>query len=484
MTQHRDEDTRLVARLSEVFEELSPSPSSEFLRRLHSALEHTTQRHARSWPGVGQLNINWLGLGLGVGAAFLAFLLAVAGAGILSRQGASPRPLATGLASRAPSQRPSAVAEATPTPSPSPTSSLPPSRLYTRVERASIPDPSPQVFGGEAPDDIVVFHGDLVAVGGVNAVCCAGGYSPDTRATVWVSHDGITWQLLPRQTSLDNGHMSSLAANDRVLVSVGGRTLPSAQPGNEVNSGAVWWSSDGRTWHLITGYPQFISVTSQGGVFYALALASDGDEIWSSGNGQTWRLAANKDDLRHSNLQGVVATSLGIFAWGSMSEAGSPTDVSVIWRSTDGVRWSRVGSGVVGGLEGVVGLPQEKRVLAFGQDGQGQPAVWISSDGINWSSQRGPAGADAGYLAAGATTRGFLLAGVTPTTRQLRLWSSMDGAEWADVGRGSRVFQAPATDNGLSITAFAELADSTVAIIGRRDAPGLHGISEAWLLRP
>ena len=138
----------------------------------------------------------------------------------------------------------------------------------------------------------------------------------DTRATVWHSGDGRSWELLPPQSAFDHGQMLSVAANQNLIVAVGFRSLPPTTPGADEISPGTWWSSDGRNWHLAQGSPRFYSVTERAGTFLAVTI---GNEIWRSSDGQNWTRAATTADLDHSTLRGITSGEFGIIAWGSQS---------------------------------------------------------------------------------------------------------------------------------------------------------------------
>lgn len=376
-------------------------------------------------------------------------------------------------------QRPVVWRSAGPRPSSAPSASPSALTVYTSIERASIPDASPQTFGGEAPQDVVAFKGGFVAVGGVVGTCCAGGYSPDTRATVWHSGDGRSWELLPPQSAFDHGQMLSVAANQNLIVAVGFRSLPPTTPGADEISPGTWWSSDGRNWHLAQGSPRFYSVTERAGTFLAVTI---GNEIWRSSDGQNWTRAATTADLDHSTLRGITSGEFGIIAWGSQSN-GAGGETTVIWRSADGTTWTRT-SGAFGDtdIHVVTGRDRPVGLLAFGQRADKHWTIWTSADGLRWSESAAPVGGDGALLLAASTSRGFLLEGLTRT--RLHLWASSTGSSWSEIAVGSAAMLPPAHTESEEMVAFAESSDGSIIAIGRMSKAGMNGISAAWVISP
>jgi molecular chaperone DnaK len=165
---------------------------------------------------------------------------------------------------------------------------------------------------------------------------------------VWLSSDGWDWTRVesPALQAAGKQTMESVAAFDGGLVAVG-----SAYP-----DAAVWLSSDGRDWTRVK------SGSFAGGHMFAIAVF-DG---------------------------GLVAVG--------HDSSGGDIDAAV-WLSTDGWDWSRVGSAAFDGT----GIQEMLSVAVFdgglaavGDDSSEDredwdAAVWLSSNGWDWTRVESPA---------------------------------------------------------------------------------------------
>jgi hypothetical protein len=249
-------------------------------------------------------------------------------------------------------------------------------------------------------------------------------------------------------------------------------------------------STDGVTWNLQTPgaanwRPQHLAAGPSG----VEAIGEIGDALasWTSSDGLTWKAKAKALPLPSLGgdsvfVSDVVGSSDGWLAVGRREPAcaidcGSNPSRAYVWRSSDGLAWSRVADQASlkgGGMAAVARL--EGGFVAAGT-ASARPAVWASPDGTAWT--RLPDGAAfreptqaSGTLSAAAT--GVAIVGATdlvavvgsaysqdscvPDTAAnlcpgARAWWSTDGEAWTkatvDLPIDGQVFSATSTPNGL-----------------------------------
>lgn len=267
------------------------------------------------------------------------------------------------------------------------------------------------VFGGDdgirLMTDIAIRDGIAVAVGFDGA---DDGEFFD--AAVWYSVDGVTWNRVPHDEAVfgGDGHqrMNSVVALESGFLAVGsdgdepgtpGPTFPddSRDLPSETHA-AVWRSDDGISWMRVPHVDAF-SEADGGAVMSDVALGESGLVAVGLVYGQTEPFAT--------------------YRWGTENPS-EPSDVDIdvdaaVWRSVDGVSWSRVhdedetfgsdtirqsmiavtvgGPGFVAvGQEGFdfLGFDEWTPIPGTNADGRGHvadnvAAAWTSPDGENWT---------------------------------------------------------------------------------------------------
>jgi len=192
--------------------------------------------------------------------------------------------------------------------------------------------------------------------------------------------------------------------------------------------------------------------------------------VWRSVDGQEWSVVgadsfAGPGDQR---LVGVAAGPSGLAA------VGTDGSSAAAWTSPDGDVWTRVphDEGIFGGpgdqrMEAVTALPGGRGWAAVGTDGQGDGALWTSSDGT-WDrvDAEGLGGPDDQVLldvVAGATA----LVAVGADGPSAAAWTSTDATTWsrADLGPG-RATALAASETALVAVGSTE-TDGTDAVTWR-----------------
>ena len=374
----------------------------------------------------------------------------------------------TGPASPAISASPSAQPTSGKTPSAVPAAT----RLFSAWSRADLPNPAPDVYGGAYPKGVVQFRGEYFAVGGVNAGCCTGGFSPETRALVWRGSTlapATSWELLPDRPEFALGHMNAIATNGERLVAVG--WVDRDSPTGADPTAAFWWSDDGETWtRIVSARGALYDVASTDGGFLAMGLRThdpaDGTCEWSSRDGIRWDSYGARVGVCNAGnfMYSVRPMPNGRILFGSNDE-GAVIWTSVVIEDVGGGSRSddpSLSGAIVRDVTGTL-LGDDPHLVAVGSDTEGRPTVWLSTNGRSWTPIQADAFAsgqlerlvtmpDGTYVVIGESDAG----GGRPGAR---LWSSTDGRGWMLLGGpgemsvGAEVFDAVTTPDGGIIIA-------------------------------
>jgi hypothetical protein len=178
--------------------------------------------------------------------------------------------------------------------------------------------------------------------------------------------------------------------------------------------------------------------------------------IWESSDaGATWtRLNTGATTFADSGVSGIVKTPSGLLAWGRAGEPvcsgqGAGTTCGpfpvMLWTSADGAVWTRITDlATFKGATIVDVIPSPQGLVAVGDTGWTQPAIWVSSTGATWQrlSLSSATFKDARFSSIRVTASGYLLAGgvgnvepigggVAPSdTGTAAVWWSLDGRTW------------------------------------------------------
>jgi hypothetical protein len=266
----------------------------------------------------------------------------------------------------------------------------------------------------------------------------------------------ISWQRVPEQPALEHGWISAVTPGGPGYVAVGGTVGCSdpASPSCDDDDAAVWVSADGLTWERIGSqsfrgdaareardgdridghqYMNDVTLGPAGLVAVGAAPVIDPDRpagyldrpgIWLSPDGRQWERLAYDEDL----FSGVEEL-LRIVTFGDRLVAVGEADA---WLSDDGTDWERVAidSNIFAGVLDLT-IWNEALVAVGGVDGN--PAVWMSEDGLSWSQVD-----DADFGAAfvilqgvGGNADGLVALGAAHSNGIVSAWSSVDGNDWA-----------------------------------------------------
>ena len=381
-----------------------------------------------------------------------------------------------------------------PTFAPSSAPSVAPATAFTEWTRIDLPDPAPDVYGGGTPSGLVGFHGEYVAVGTVNASCCADGDPSLNRGVFWTSSDGSTWQLHDPVAAFAHASLGEVVTDGQRLVVVGSSAEP-VPGGTGLSVPAVWVSTDAETWQRAHGpVPTAIAVGAHGFVGAMSQGWSPGSEITttqfvSSTNGLAWTTVS---DTFNSAFRALAVNGDGqAIAAGAISgtprQDGAPTTDLIMWRSPDGTSWSNPVTVLSDALP-ITAASDRSGFLLVGWGSQvgseGSVAdvtsVWrVTATGLEALSI--PVAETETLSAAFAIGDTLVVTGDTTVTgtANAMIWISTDGgATW---GRVADQEAFAGIEN--SISGVVATPDGLLAVGYRWDSQTGHPMPVAWLAR-
>jgi hypothetical protein len=211
------------------------------------------------------------------------------------------------------------------------------------------------------------------------AVVAAGpGFVAARHDDIITSTDGVSWE--PARVSSDRGDQYlSVSAGGPGVVAVG-------------SPSKAWFSSDGLTWEAATVPPTKSSAEMSKVAAGADRLVATGWTeakgnstdlvIWVSSDGMSWHDVPIDGDVFSSGcrITGLVGARAGFVATGWCGPVGDEGDY-LVWRSDDGVNWSRVGGALDGRTPSYFGVSASPA----GFIGTNSRIVWTSTDGESWN---------------------------------------------------------------------------------------------------
>jgi hypothetical protein len=312
-----------------------------------------------------------------------------------------------------------------------------PAALHGWVEDASFP--------GESLDVLVPGGPGLIAAGSRGST----GAGDPGDALVRLSADGAAW----RKAVVEEASGGSIHAIRRVngtYVALGTRQLGEAD-----FRGAVWTSPDAEHWALVATFPLLVphEIVERDGHLLAWGTGGwtepDGLFVWTLDDVGRWGTARQVDAPDEAFLaNGVIGTTRGYIAFGNRGGVIPAVAArAFVATSVDGVTWrfalaqgtlEQAGFGaVVERTDGYLAVG-----WALAENGSGVPAVWRSTDGLAWSRVRDLSGLTGGRIArATLSDDRFLVRGTIAdgNTTQAVSWESLDGVHWTLLPLGADI---------------------------------------------
>ena len=342
---------------------------------------------------------------------------------------------------------------------------------------------------------LTTYNGELWYIGGAKVLPIVPPTTPPTfqrvaQNDIWHSADGVDWaQLTPNAFAARQQH-AAFVLNNRLWI-FGGQRVNGGPPGPPPND--AWSTTNGTDWTqqatnteidrswLAGVVQQSDRVTLIGGVLRAYS-----NKVWTTTNGESWTELAPFDYAPNLLSRGVSFNgAMWVIGGGRMDGV----DTNDIWRSTEGLTWSRVtpvGS-IFEPLDSHRMLVFNNRMWVLGgwdffsNEGGTQTfsnEVWSTADGVHWT-QHTPSGAifspRAGHDAVVFNGRMWVVGGSDNSTRYNDVWSSADGVNWV-LEQANAAF-APrythtlaALNNALWLFAGSDTPSGTAPSVGSPDA--------------
>jgi hypothetical protein len=295
------------------------------------------------------------------------------------------------------------------------------------------------------------------------------------RGRVWLSSDGLSWELLPPGDVFARAYLTHLvvASDGRYLAF--GRIEDVSHTFDEVPL-ATWETADGRSWRRTElGLPTHLSSVhvAAGDKGYLLAGSRPDPnryELWLSADARTWELVRELPPIStgttYQNIGSIAAGPEGFVA------AGSRESAPYVIASGDGREWFEAapvqGLGLVPAIAPLAG-----DWITAGGLSNGPIPVWFSPNGLDWE-QVATFGTDSEafelYSLVSTGDRVFAqltVLGEHPAVLPAGLWSSTDGTIWEEVGAASDVFLAGAASSGDMTVLAGTGPEGTVFIVRR-----------------
>ncbi|HEX8006641.1 MAG TPA: hypothetical protein VF482_09475 [Trebonia sp.] len=318
---------------------------------------------------------------------------------------------------------------------------------------------------------VVVVAGANNGTGGPAPSSLLTGFPPATAATADFTD---TAALAGRGVSAPLGQVATFGST---VVTVG------SQSGTRISRARFFVSSDaGRTWRLgaVQGNPSpgHAAALVAGGPHGWVAVGPD--SVWTSPNGQDWLLKAALPQLAGDKITTLTSTASGFLAAGQNIPVGDLAKASpVVWVSSNGVAWQRLGvtqlglAAGTGRVLGITNVAANGGVIAMSgtEAGAGtatSSGAWRSTNGgTSWTAVTIPADGGASATIAGlAPLKGGFVA-VRPAQDngfvRAAVYISPDGAAW----HRSAVL---ATGDNMPLTVGLVSGGATGAVVtGRAD---------------
>jgi hypothetical protein len=178
-------------------------------------------------------------------------------------------------------------------------------------------------------------------------------------------------------------------------------------------------------------------IQTTNGSYLAVGSADWNGAVWRSDDGIAWTRLTGvplvlPDEAK--GLNGVIQTNDGYLAWGGGGARYSEGGFTTIWISADGVRWLEAARwtgfllDVTQGGPGYVGIGSQA-----GLDNLNGAMAWSSMDGKSWSESPSVPGDGGGMLALAPFDGRLVAVGATRVEGgwvRGRAWQSADGVHW------------------------------------------------------
>ena len=259
---------------------------------------------------------------------------------------------------------------------------------------------------------------------------------------LWFSMDGRAWKQMSVSKELLESTPIALAAGP-----LGFALRGQVPDGNGTTASALWTSSDGKTWTLVTDVPwqdiDHIQVTADAFIASSSGTTGASAAIYLSPDGAMWNSVTKGTESPFARLDSaftspvvigstiIVARNDGTIWTGAIG--GYDNGLAVAWTHETAADHLLTGAAITAASASTAGaliLGYDRTTLA--------PIAWTSADGHTWHRTDLPADTFGGGVPAigAATSSAFVALGweVNADGQAVsRIWRSDDGTAWAKV---------------------------------------------------
>lgn len=186
-------------------------------------------------------------------------------------------------------------------------------------------EPVPGVDSGAAINGLAAIGQGFIAYGS----------SADGNARMWYSPDGREWQVAEGFGDEADSAVNDVAVSDDGFVAVGARYL------GDTTRALVWTSSDGLTWQAVPGLEldgEMIGVEPVGPGFYAVGAMPETNElifnaaVWASPDGVAWQRRPDDASFELARMIEVFQAGPGLVVIGDKSlDAAGEELAPAVW---------------------------------------------------------------------------------------------------------------------------------------------------------
>jgi hypothetical protein len=305
---------------------------------------------------------------------------------------------------------------------------------------------------------------------------------------VWRSSNGITWTQMSTPPFTARYRHQSFVIGGKLWV-FGGESSVGDDYGPSSND--AWSTTDGANWTnesangVVRGYLMQVvqepnKVTLIGGAQYGVA-----SHVWQTTDGLNWSEVSAHAQFSPRISKGVAFNGQMWIVGGIAVDARTvDRDTNEIWRSSDGLNWSRVtpNGSIFSPRDGHAMIVYNNRLWVIG--GQNNPTgvsgaieklndVWSSADGVTWQQEIAAAAftARSGHGTFVLNGKLWVIGGcISASICMNDVWSSNDGVNWVNESGG-----AAFSPRGLLVTTF----NNALWIFSSETAAGLAN-DDAW----
>ena len=222
---------------------------------------------------------------------------------------------------------------------------------------------------------------------------------------------------------------------------------------------------DAEVYNLIAGGPGLVAIGETCLETPVVESTDEGTVVWASTDGIRWTRVAEPAGLDEAYWLESVGTRLVAMGW---EPTDGPRPIVTVFVSEDGVGWTQVFREELGDEfadYNAAGRRGSELIRVQGARGSGSMTVWSSPDGTTWTRSSADI-ADVGRLRSVAGVGSWWVAAGLTIEDVPAVWTSQDGVKWARVPDDGSIFGSEGgivdlVGHGSSLVAVGMVIDDT-----------------------